>query len=149
MGDKNFNRVVKVLAAEQEKQKLDQRSVYFVNSQRDFGVDEKELRVIAQRLVGHGHATMLPGAPKFVVLASIIDYDKELNKRRDIVADVRGWLNSKWWWAYPALLLWLLLSLLGGLAVFDVTPKDMLKQLTGKVEQQQALPEPVKQNDVP
>ena len=117
MDDSSYSRVVKLLAERHDKP---EQSMTYEALQSATGLDEKECRLIIARLNRQGHVQVTPGVQhKFVVLASIVDYNREVNKPRDLLAWHVGRLNTKWWWAYPKILIsviLLLAAILGAVA---------------------------------
>jgi hypothetical protein len=145
MDDDEFKRVVKQLA---ELQRTDQQSMDFEAFRHVANVDENQCWVIIGRLKALGHVQVTAGVrQKIVVLASIIDFANQLSKPKDLRAELLGVLNSKWWWAYPSLLVVLALTLFGLVKAYE-TARDLLLPRQA-VQQQQALPEPAKQLNPP
>jgi hypothetical protein len=144
MDEKDYRRVVKGLA---ELQRTDQQSMDFGALKDLANLGEADCWIIVGRLKHLGHVQVTTGVrQKIVVLASIIDFNKQLSKPRNLRAELLGVLNSKWWWAYPSLLFVLVIWLFGLVKAYE-TARDLLQPQ--KLNQQQALPEPAKQIDAP
>lgn len=144
MDENDFKRVVKILA---ELQRTDQQSMTLEALQDVAKLNEDDCRLIIGRLTAKECVQVTASVrQKIVVRSSIIDLAKELNKPRDLRAELLAWLNSKRLWVYPSLIVVLVLTLFGLVKAYE-TARDLLRP--PKADQQQALPEPAKQIDPP